>query len=193
MQFSNYFIQIAKAAPEETHAETAVAHEGAEHSGGLSVEPAVIAFQAVNFVILAVVLTKILYKPLTKLLQEREQRIREGVENAEKAKASLDEATMIRQDMMKRANIESQHIIENARKSSEVLKASILKEAHDEAGNIIKSGHQLVEMEKSKTLEELKGSAVKLIVMAAEKILREKVDPAKDARLIEESLNAYSL
>ena len=43
-------------------------------------------FPGANFVILVVILHKILYKPLIKLLTEREHKIKEGVENAEKAK-----------------------------------------------------------------------------------------------------------
>ena len=47
-------------------------------------------------------------------------------------------------------------------------------------------------MEKSKTAQELKKTAVGLIVSATEKILRTKVDAAKDAALIEESLQSFS-
>ncbi len=200
-------ISIALASPAETetpaesvtsevstHTEVPSEAKTAEaaHSGGLSVQPTTVAFQALNFVILLVLLNMILYKPLTTMLKEREKKIREGVENADKAKVSLEEATSIRQDMMKRATAETQQLLDKARKSGEELRGSIVSDAQKEAGQIIQSGHQMVEMEKAKTLQELKGKSVKLIVSAAEKILREKIDPVKDAQLIEESLNRYS-
>jgi F0F1-type ATP synthase membrane subunit b/b' len=81
--------------------------------------------------------------------------------------------------------------MEKARKSGEELKSGIVQEAHDEAGKIIKSGHALIEMEKTKTSQELKALAVNMVVAATEKILREKMDPSKDSRMIEESLKSY--
>lgn len=193
----SFLISTAFAAPsqEAAHAETSTEVKGAEaeHSApGLSVQPTTVAFQALNFVLLLVVLNAILYKPLMGMLKEREKKIREGVENADKAKVSLEEATSIRQDMMKRATTESQQMLDKARKSGEELRTNIVSDAQKEAGQIIQSGHQLVEMEKAKTLQELKGKSVKMIVTTAEKILREKLDQAKDAKLIEESLNSYS-
>lgn len=181
--------EAAGAETAESGAETAALEERAE---GLSIQPSVVAFQALNFLLLVVVLHRILYKPLVKLLSEREKRIREGVENAEKADAMLKESNTIRQDMIKGAKAESQDIMEKARKSGEELKTGIIQDAHQEADKVIKAGHTLVEMEKAKTSQELKANAVNMIIAATEKVLREKVDPARDAKLIEESLTVAS-
>lgn len=201
-----FFISMAYAAPQKEAGgggailektsdapETQTEVPGEEkHSEGLSLQPTTIAFQALNFVILLVLLNLILYKPLTKLLADREHKIKKGVEDAEKAKASLAEATSIRQDMMKRAQAESLETLEKARKAGEEVKTGIITEAHKEADHIIKSGHQLVEMDKEKTLAELKGKAVDLIVKTTEKVLQEKIDDNKDAKMIKEHLKAYS-
>lgn len=189
-QFS--FFQIAHAEPAETTANEVRTETVAEpkHAEGLSIQPTTVAFQALNFVILLVVLNLILYKPLTKLLKERGEKIKEGVENADKAQLMLNEANTTRADMIKQANVESRDMMEKARKAGEELKTGIVEKAHKEADHIIQSGHQLVEMEKAKTLQELKGKAVGVIMMATEKILREKLDSQKDQKMIEESLNA---
>lgn len=177
---------------ESTETATLTNTAEAEHSGGIEIQPTTIAFQALNFLILLAVLSKILYKPLIQLLTEREKRIKEGVENAEKADAMLKESQSIRQDMLKRTTQESQEMMEKARKSGEEVKAGIIGDAHQEADKIIKSGHTLVEMEKAKTAQELKTMAVNLIVSATEKVLREKLDPTKDSKFIEESLKNYA-
>ena len=165
----------------------------AESKGGIEIQPTTIAFQALNFLLLVFVLHKILYKPLLKIMKDREKRIRDGVENAEKADGMLKESNLIRQDMIKRANSESQEMLENARKSGEEVKGGIIQEAHSQAAQIIKSGQSLIEMEKTKTAQELKGLAVGMIVTAAEKVLKEKLDPSKDSVLITESLKGYSV
>lgn len=197
---NNFLINVAHA---EGHAET-VAHEGtttavteakaeASHeSGGLSIQPTTIAFQALNLVLLIVVLNLILYKPLVKLISTREKKIHDGVENAEKAENMLKESNQIRTDMIKGAKAESQSIVEKGRKAGEELKNSIVSEAQEEAGKIIKSGQMVVDSEKAKAMQEVKAAAVNTIIMAAEKLLKEKIDPARDARMIEESLKGYT-
>jgi F-type H+-transporting ATPase subunit b len=173
----------------ENGTETAAGAEAKE--GGLEIQPTTIAFQALNFLLLVVVLYLILYKPMLKLLAERQKRISEGVENAEKADGMLKESNIIRQDMIKRANSESQEILEKARKSGEEVKTGLVQDAHKEAGNIIKAGQNLIEMEKAKTAQELKGMAVNMIVTATEKVLREKLDAERDGKLITESLQGH--
>jgi F-type H+-transporting ATPase subunit b len=180
----NQFIPVAFA--EDTTATTAAPQ-------GLSIDFSVVAFQAVNVIVLLIVLNLILYKPLSKLLADREKRIKEGVENAEKADVSLRESKTIREDMMKSARVEGQTVMDKARKDGETLKNSILAEAQNQAKSIVDNGHQVIAMEKAKTMEELKAKAVGLIVMAAEKVIREKMDAGKDAKMIEDSLNSYAV
>lgn len=195
------FIPLAFAAPEEAASEhvteagteATTAHtETAAHSGGLQIQPTTIGFHALNFLALLVILHLILYKPLTKLLTEREQKIKDGVENADKAEVMLKESQQIRQDMMKSTQVEANEMLEKSRKSGETLKNSILQDAHQEAGKIVKAGHSLIDMEKDKVAQELRLKAVNLIVGATEKILREKLDVPKDTKLIEENLKSFA-
>lgn len=182
---------LSKNGEKTVTAETVKAVE-AEHKG-LSIQPTTVAFQALNFVILVLILHKILYKPLIKLLTEREHKIKEGVENAEKAELSLKEAVTVKQDMLKGAKVESQRMLEKAMKEGEEVKSEMVKNAKDEAVKIVESGHNLVEMEKEKVLQEVKQRAVSLVVSATEKLLREKIDAEKDAKIIEQSIRQYSL
>lgn len=187
------FISLAYAAPAaETATVTTEPGKDEAEGGGLSIDPFVVGFQALNLLVLLVVLKMILYKPIIKLLTEREKKISDGVENAEKAAASLREATSIREDMMKTAKVESQSMMDKARKDGEGLKNTIVGEAQDQAKKIIDNGHQVLAMERSKTMEDLKAQAVALIVKTAEKVIREKMDSAKDAKMIEESLNSFA-
>ncbi len=195
----NEFIPVALASSEPAETETTASTEaapaseaGAHEGGGLSLDPAVVGFQALNFIVLLAVLNLILYKPLSKLLTDREKKIKDGVENAEKAEASLKEATTIREDMMKSAKVESQTMMDKARKDGEGLKNTMVAEAQDQAKKIIDNGHQVIALEKAKTMEDLKAQAVSLIVKTAEKVIREKMDSGKDAKMIEESLNSFA-
>lgn len=178
--------------PAEAGTETLTAeseHVAEAEEGGLEINPYTIAFQALNFLILLVVLNLILYKPLVKLLRDREKTIRKGVENAEKAEGMLKESHLIREDMIKSTKVETQSMLEKARVTSEKVKADILSEAQKEADHVIKSGHNLIDMERQKATEDFKGLAVDLVIKTAEKVLREKLRDQKDSQFIKESLN----
>jgi|GEM_PF-909571 len=179
--------------PAETKAETLTGESETSveaKEGGLKIEPSTIAFQALNFIILLVVLNLVLYKPLVKLLNDREKKIREGVENADKAEGMLKESHIIRDDMMRTAKVETQALLEKARVSGEKVRADIVGEAQKEADHVIKSGHSLIEMEREKAADDFKGLAANLIIKATEKVLREKLNDQKDSQMIKESLNS---
>lgn len=192
------FIPVALAQETETHTETiatteqpskAEGHEG----GGLSIDPAIIVTQMFNFLILLVILRFLLYKPLLKVMQDREKRIDDGLENAERADQMLAESEQTRMETIKAAKVESHTILDSARKSGEEAKTGIIQEAESEAAKIIKNGQNVIEMERSKAAQELKEQAVDLIIQTAEKVLKEKIDPLRDQKLIEESLKNYSI
>ncbi|MCC6643901.1 F0F1 ATP synthase subunit B [Candidatus Peregrinibacteria bacterium] len=163
-----------------------------EHSGGLSIDPAIVGFQALNFLVLLIILHLILYKPLLKLLQDREKKIREGVENAEKAELLLTESTASREKMLKEARAEGQGMIENARQTGEQVRTELIAKAQEEAQNLINAGKTALDQERSKALSEVKAQAVDLVLKTTEKLLREKMDVSKDSALVKEALESFA-
>lgn len=189
-------INTAHAASEGTplHAETEVAEGSAEHaaSGGLSIDPAIVGFQALNFLVLLAILSLILYKPLLKILNERRQKIAQGIENAERAELLLKESTASREKMIKEARAESQAMVEAGRTSGEQVRVGILTKASEEAQHILDAGKVAVESERSKAMLAIRAQAVEMVVTATEKLLREKMNSDKDAALIKESLESFA-
>lgn len=178
----------------ELHSETGQASAAETHGGGgLSIDPSIVITQMLNFVILLVILKFLLYKPLLKIMQEREKRISDGLENADKADRMLAESEQTRLETIKAAKVESHGILENARKSAEEARSSLLQEAEEEAAKIVQNGRNVLDLERNKAAQELKVQAVDLIIQTAEKVLREKIDPLRDQKLIEENLKKYSI
>lgn len=182
--------QFEKSQLGETREET-LENASSEESGGVSIQPSTVAFQALNFLILLIVLHKILYKPLIKLLEDRAKRIREGVENAVKADEMLQSSEEMRKNILKRAQVESNEMIEKSRKAGEETREGIIQNAQTEADKIMQLEKQAIEREKAKTMDDFKQNATQLVVQIAEKILREKMDAKKDQSLIQESLEHY--
>src|SRR5205085_4071304 len=75
--------------------------------------------QVISFVIVALVLRQFAYKPILAILEERRQRIAEGLLNAEKIKQQLAEAEQRYADILAKANAQAQKMIDEARESAE--------------------------------------------------------------------------
>src|SRR2546423_13982991 len=91
------------------------ARETAEQFGW---EPKLFLSQVISFIIVALVLKWFAYKPILAVLEERRQRIAEGLLNAEKIKKQLAEAEQRYAEVLSKANAEAQKMIDEARESS---------------------------------------------------------------------------
>jgi len=85
--------------------------------------------QLVAFFILLFVLWKFAFPPLMKTLDERQNTIREGVQNAERASQQLKDAEKRVEALMNEARLESQKVIASATQAAERLKADIEHQA----------------------------------------------------------------
>jgi F-type H+-transporting ATPase subunit b len=85
-----------------------------------------ILFQIINFGIIAFVLTKFIYKPIIKILEQRSQKIEAGLTAAEK-----------NQSLQEELEAEKKAMAAKARQEADALKAESLKEAQKKATEII--------------------------------------------------------
>src|ERR1700745_4258024 len=101
------------------------ARETAEQFGW---EPKLFLSQVISFIIVALVLKRFGYKPILAVLEERRQRIQEGLLNAEKIKQQLAEAEQRHAEILAKGNAQAQKMIEEARSSASHLADSKNKE-----------------------------------------------------------------
>ena len=78
--------------------------------------------QIVSFGILFFILSKLLYKPLVSMLDQRAEKISEGLNAAEKAKADAQKSEEAIQQQLSEARIEGQKLITQAREESSLKK-----------------------------------------------------------------------
>src|SRR5437016_10721983 len=91
------------------------ARETAEQFGW---EPKLFLSQVISFTIVALLLRRFAYKPILAVLEERRQRIAEGLLNADKIKKQLAEAEQRYAEIVAKANADAQKMIDQARESS---------------------------------------------------------------------------
>src|SRR5215208_1732607 len=93
--------------------------------------------QVISFIIVALVLRRFAYKPILAVLEERRQRIAEGLLNAEKIKQQLAEAEERYAEILAKGNAAAQKMIDEARDSASHLAERRQQEAMVAAEQIV--------------------------------------------------------
>ncbi len=130
--------------------------------------------QGVNFALLLAGLSYFLYKPVMKMLADREKTIAEGLQDAEKAKTAVAEVEASRTSILTSAEEEASSVVERAVAEANDERARILKVAQDRCDTaMVEAQKQVTELQRRALLDSEKEVA-RIAILAAEKILREQ-------------------
>lgn len=128
--------------------------------------------QGINFALLLVVLTYFLYKPVLKMIDERREKIAEGVRTAEKAKEKLANAAKESESIIGEASRNAESLVLQARSNAGVKASEIVKEAEIRAQAVIADAEARADEEKRLALLESEKGIARAAMLAAEKILK---------------------
>ncbi|MDF7670494.1 F0F1 ATP synthase subunit B [Orbaceae bacterium ESL0721] len=141
--------------------------------------------QAITFVLFVWFCMKFIWPPVIRAIENRQKEIADGLTSAETAKKDLELAKANTSEIMQKAKVEANALIEQANKR----KAAILDEAKQEAmrekEQIIAQGYAEVEAERKRVQEELKAKVATLAVAGAEKIIERSVNEAANSDIID--------
>ncbi|SNX52947.1 F0F1 ATP synthase subunit B [Thermoanaerobacterium sp. RBIITD] len=135
------------------------------------INPYTFIFMIINLVVLYLILKIFLFKPVTKFMEERAQKIKNSLEEADK---KVHEAYALKaqyEDILKNADNEGKEIIARAEKYAKEKADKIIEEANKEANSIIERAKEEAETEKIKAMHDLRVDLSHLIVEAASKAI----------------------
>ncbi len=146
--------------------------------------------QLVSFGIVFLILWKWGFPAIIKTLEKRQAVIREGVENAEKARRDLAEATARAEQVLQEARLQAQENIAQATKAAEREANSIQEAAYERAAHIEQQQVARIQQEAARARAELSRLVVNLSISAAGKVISKSVDSSDNRRLVEEFVHA---
>ena len=155
---------------------------------GLGINLSQLIFFVVNFVILFVILSFLAYKPITKMLNERQAKIKESMEQAEKIRQDAARSEEEIKAHLETARKEGQGVIAQATQIGERLKEEAKLGARQEAESLIAKARSEIQREREKSTEELRGEFADIAILAAEKVINETLDKKKHRKIINEVL-----
>ena len=149
--------------------------------------PLLVAF-VINFIILFGLLTLVLYKPVLRVLDERQAKIKDSIEQAERIKEQAERSEEEIKAHLEAARKEGQAVIAQATQIGDRLKEEATEKARQEAENIVLKSQSEIKQEREKLVDELRKEFVDIAILAAEKVTKETLDKKKHQKLLEEVL-----
>ena len=143
--------------------------------------------QVISFTIVALLLRRFAYKPILNVLEQRRQQIAEGQANAEKIKKQLAEAEQRHAEILAKANVAAQKMIDEARESSAHIAERKEQEAIAAAEQILAKAREASAIEHERTMMELKRELGRLVVNTTAKVTGKVLTPDDQRRLQDEA------
>ena len=140
--------------------------------------------QLIVFLILAWFTMKFIWPPITAALDERAQKIREGLSAADRAKAELATANKRIEEELSSARTDAAQRLADAERLAQSMVEEAKGRANEEGAKIIAAAKAEAEQEAIKAREALREQVAALAVKGAEAILRREVNPTVHADLL---------
>jgi F-type H+-transporting ATPase subunit b len=153
------------------------------------INPGLIVWTTVTFVVLAALLAKFAWKPMLKMLGEREDQIRSALTQAEKARTDAAEMMKQNEKNLARAEAEYQKMIREGRALAEKLKEDIVAKARQQAELELTRAQEEIQRNLESAKLQLRSEVADLAIRAAEKILDETLDETKQKKLVDKFIN----
>jgi F-type H+-transporting ATPase subunit b len=179
----------------EHGAPAAAAEHGSEaaasHPSIMNVDPGLMVWTIVVFIVLLVALRFTAWKPLVASLEARERRIRDAVEGAERARRESEALLARHEAMLEEAKAEAHHIIAEGKADGQRIRDEFTGQAHAEAEELKARARRELELATDQAKKELFVHSTQLAVDLAERILARNLDSQDQRRLIDRIVAEY--
>ena len=157
----------------------------------LTIEPGLLIWTIITFVILVAVLGKLAWKPLLGALEQRETTIRESLEKAEQARSEAEQLMAQNQRILAEANQQANRILAQAQEEGQRLRESLSEQARQDSVRLREEARQGLQRERRLAVQELKKTASDLALAATERLLSTVVTSDDHRRIVDEYLERF--
>jgi F-type H+-transporting ATPase subunit b len=144
--------------------------------------------QLVSFILLLTLLIIVAYKPITKMLDERSQKIKDSMEQAEAVKQQMAKTEKMVQEQLSQARQQGQDLVAQASQIGERLREEARQQAKQDAEAIVARAKSEIQAEREEATAKLRKEFVEVAIKAAEKVINRALDKEIHRQIIEETL-----
>ena len=146
-----------------------------EGAGGLFDFNATLPLMALQIILLSVALTFVFYKPVSKVIDEREAYINGNLTTASEKLIKADELYSQYDEQLKTARVNAQTVIAQSEKEAKDIVAAEINDARQDAAKLIERTNKDLEVQKTQALEQLETQVDELSQLIKEKLLGKEV------------------
>jgi F-type H+-transporting ATPase subunit b len=154
----------------------------------IQVTPGLMIWTVVCFLITLFVLKRYAFGPIQKLIDERRERIRQSIEEADHAREEARKLLEEHRKLIGQAKTEAEQILVEGRKVADANERRMREETEADRQRRLEDTRKQIEAETRRALEQIREEVAELSLVAAEKVTRKSLDDADHRRLIEEAV-----
>ncbi len=155
------------------------------------IDTKLILAQLLNFAIVFAVLYIYAFKPLGKLMKERQGEIEQGLADAQASKEALQNAEEKVQELIKQAKAEANNLLTEAKRKQELVIQEAESKAKEQANLILAKAQEQAQEEKKQAEQEVYAKTAHLVSLGVAKILEEDIDDEKNEHIIQRALDVF--
>ena len=144
--------------------------------------------QLIAFIVFIWLLWRFALGPIVRVLDQRQERVRDSMEAAQRMQAELQATAARNEEVLAEARRDAQGIIAGAREASDATIARAREAAAAQSEEYLARAEATLRQETEQARQQLRQEVADLAVLAASRIVRKELDPAAQARLIEQTL-----
>jgi len=160
--------------------------------GILSFNPGFAIWVAITLILFIWLMNKYAVPPIMNALEEREKKIKDSLETAEKALAKAEKISEENKKALREAEAQAQQLMKEAKEEAELIRAERIAKAKKEAEQLIENARNSIEQEKKQALVDLRNEVAKLAIESASRIIDSELDEAKNSKLVENFIDDIS-
>ncbi|MFZ6050657.1 F0F1 ATP synthase subunit B [Halocola ammonii] len=160
----------------------------------LSISIGTVIWSTIAFLVVLLILAKTAWKPILKMLRDREDSIENALQEAEKARQEMSNLRSDNEKLLQEAREERDNILKEAREVKENIISEAKKKAGEEGDRLMANAKDEIENQKRAALQELKSQVASLSIEIAEKVIREHLsDETRQKELVNNYLEEAKL
>lgn len=145
-------------------------------------------FTWVNLLILFLLVKKLFFKPMQKMLSAREAEINAQYSKADETQNAADKMKAEYEEKIAGAQAEANTIVSDAVSNASLRSDAIVKEAEEKAQGMIERAQKSIEAQKAAAFMELKSDVSSMAVDIAKKIIEKDINEKDHEKLIDKAL-----
>jgi F-type H+-transporting ATPase subunit b len=142
--------------------------------------------QAGTFLVLVLVTMKYVWPPLTQAMEERRQKIAEGLAQSDRAEKELDEAREQAEQIIRDARAKSGEIIDNASKRGNEIVEQAKQDAIAERDRQVAAAEAEIKLAANQAREALREKLAELTIAGAQRVIEQELDESRHRKLIDQ-------